>query len=68
LLPEYRRHGLGTALLEAILDEGARRRLPVSIYVERFNPARALYNRLGFQLIEDQDVYLLMRWTPPESL
>ena len=27
-------------------------------------PARRLYDRLGFQQIADQDVYLLLEWKP----
>src|SRR5262245_24284233 len=38
LLPQYRRQGTGTTILKAILSEGQRLALPVSIHVERFNP------------------------------
>src|SRR5262245_55631984 len=44
LLPEHRGRGVGTALLRGVLDEGAR----VSLHVEHTNPARRLYERLGF--------------------
>jgi GNAT superfamily N-acetyltransferase len=64
LLPEHRRRGIGLAFLEAILAEGARAGLLVTIHVERFNPAMRLYDRLGFQTIEDKGVYLLMEWSP----
>jgi len=64
LLPEYRNRGLGTGYLKDILAEGQRAGLPVTIHVERFNPALHLYERLGFQPIEDKGVYWLMRWTP----
>jgi GNAT superfamily N-acetyltransferase len=67
LLTDYRRQGLGTAILGEILAEGEQRRLPVTIHVERFNPALMLYHRLGFSLVEDKGVYLLMEWTPPDQ-
>ncbi|RYZ82691.1 MAG: GNAT family N-acetyltransferase, partial [Proteobacteria bacterium] len=35
---------------------------PLSIHVERLNPALRLYQRLGFQMIEDKGVYLLREW------
>jgi ribosomal protein S18 acetylase RimI-like enzyme len=60
LLPEFRRRGVGTALLRMLLDEGAERGLPVRIHVERQNPALALYERLGFRLLEDRGVYLFL--------
>jgi ribosomal protein S18 acetylase RimI-like enzyme len=56
LLPEHRGRGLGTALLAPILEEGK----TVSIHVERGNPARRLYARLGFVEVEEQGVYLLL--------
>jgi ribosomal protein S18 acetylase RimI-like enzyme len=62
LLPEVRRRGVGTALLRGLLDEGAERALPVRIHVERQNPALALYERLGFRLLEDRGVYLFLEW------
>ena len=33
---------------------------PVQMHVERFNPARRLYDRLGFHQVADQGVYLLL--------
>jgi GNAT superfamily N-acetyltransferase len=63
LLPEYRGRGVGAQLLEAILDEGRRIHLPVTIHVERFNPALHWYERLGFQVVEDKGVYLFLKWT-----
>lgn len=64
LLPEQRGRGVGSELLKQILDEGRRLNLPVTIHVERFNPALHLYERLGFQLLEDKGVYWLLKWTP----
>jgi GNAT superfamily N-acetyltransferase len=60
LLPEHRGHGIGTALLRDVLAEGDATGRRVTIHVERFNPALALYRRLGFSLVEDQGVYLLL--------
>jgi len=63
LLPEFRQRGTGSTLLQEILEEAKNRNLPVTIHVERFNPALHLYERLGFRQIEDQGVYYLMEWT-----
>ena len=65
LLPAHRRQGIGSYLLRSILDEGRRRGLPVTIHVESFNPAKRLYQRLGFRQIAESDVYQLMKWSPP---
>ena len=57
LLPEARGTGLGTAILTDLLAGETR---PVQLYVERFNPARRLYERFSFVLVEEQPVYLRM--------
>ena len=67
LLPEYRNLGIGTKLLKDILEQGRQFRLPVTIHVERSNPALSLYQRLGFQLEEDKGVYLLLKWSALEA-
>ena len=64
LLPEHRGRGLGTRLLREIIAEGNAARKPVSIHVEIHNPARRLYERLGFVPVEENGVYLLMRRPP----
>jgi GNAT superfamily N-acetyltransferase len=64
LLPEFRGAGVGTRLLRRLLDEAAGRRVPVTIHVERENPAMHLYARLGFAPAHDAGVYVLMRREP----
>ena len=64
LLPEFRGRGIGSALLNEILDDARAANQNVSIHVERMNPALHLYERLGFCLQEDKGVYLLLEWTP----
>jgi GNAT superfamily N-acetyltransferase len=64
LLPERRGKGVGTQLLGRIMDEARQLRLPVTIHVERFNPALHLYERLGFRVEADKGVYLFLKWTP----
>ncbi|HVI38634.1 MAG TPA: GNAT family N-acetyltransferase, partial [Gaiellales bacterium] len=58
LLPEFRGRGIGTSLLEGLMDER------VSLSVSVMNPARALYERLGFRVVSDDGAYLSMLWTP----
>ncbi len=65
LLPEKRRSGIGSGLMSSVLAEAEASGLPVQIHVERNNPALGLYRRLGFEAVEDQGVYYLMKWTPP---
>lgn len=66
LLPPFRGRGVGSRLLESILQEAQQSVLPVRIHVEKNNPAMRLYQRLGFELLEDKGIYELMEWRPAE--
>lgn len=56
VLPGYRGAGLGTDLLGAAVAEARRRSLPaLSLSVEEGNPARRLYDRLGFLPASDAE-------------
>jgi ribosomal protein S18 acetylase RimI-like enzyme len=67
LLPAHRGTGFGTRILTGLLAEAAAAGQRVSIHVETYNPARHLYDRLGFVQIGEAGVYLEMAWTPPAS-
>ena len=68
LMPAHRGHGLGTQLLSDVIAEADTAGKRVSIHVELFNPARHLYERLGFVPIEDKGVYLLMERAPTATV
>jgi ribosomal protein S18 acetylase RimI-like enzyme len=62
LLPEARGSGIGTKLLRDLQEESRVAGKSLTIHVERFNRALGLYQRLGFQQVEDKGVYWLMEW------
>lgn len=63
LMPEARRLGIGGALLSDVLADAAPRGKSVTIHVEKNNPARTLYARLGFTILdEDRGAYDLWEW------
>ena len=64
LLPECRGRGIGEQLIRALLDEARAAGKPVTIHVERGNRALSLYRRLGFGMIADKGVYLLIECRP----
>lgn len=64
LLPEYRGGGAGTALLRGLIDEATAAGKPLTIHVERANPALGLYVRLGFTPVGDEGVYLKLARDP----
>ncbi|TQV85343.1 GNAT family N-acetyltransferase [Aliikangiella coralliicola] len=69
LMPSFRQLGLGSYLLKDLFSKAEKLKQPVSIHVERHNPARRLYERLGFEIKGAHDeIYLLMEWNPKEVL
>ncbi len=62
LLPEARGSGLGTRLLRALQAEAAEKGLPLRLKVVLTNPARRLYQRLGFVGLGDDGVFEQMEW------
>lgn len=68
LLPPYRGQGIGGMLLRELQEEGAQVRKPLTIHVEQFNPARRLYERLGFVRIAERGVYDLLQWSPDQTI
>jgi len=57
ILPEWRGSGVGTALLEGVIARAKTSGVPVSIYVEQHNPAKRLYERLGFKVTGQSGVH-----------
>jgi GNAT superfamily N-acetyltransferase len=64
LLPDARGGGLGTAIIKDLLAGETR---PVQLHVEKRNPARRLYERLGFRQMEEGPIYHRMI-RPPTSV
>lgn len=60
LLPEYQRKGIGTALIGEMLAEADRKNLPVALQVFKINPARHLYERLGFEITGENTTHFQM--------
>lgn len=69
LLAAARGRGVGTQCLLALRDEAHARGVPLTIYVEIHNPARRLYERLGFTASgEPQGLYVHMACPPVPAL
>ena len=64
LLAPFRGKGIGTRLLADLIAEAKGRGVPLTIHVELFNPARRLYERLGFTPVEEHGVHVLMERRP----
>ena len=67
LAPHFRGRGIGTALLRELMYEAGSSNRSLSIHVELQNPARSLYDRLGFVPAGEHGVYVLMKWRQPKT-
>ncbi|MFC5649785.1 GNAT family N-acetyltransferase [Paenibacillus solisilvae] len=67
LLPPFRNRGIGTSILKNLQQEALMNQQIIELHVTPYNPARRLYERLGFQLSESLDFYWKMVWKPLHS-
>ncbi|HEX5731997.1 MAG TPA: GNAT family N-acetyltransferase [Blastocatellia bacterium] len=61
---ENRNAGVGSSILNELIQEAGKSETSVRIYVERFNPSLRLFERLGFSSIQDTPSHFLMEWRP----
>ncbi len=52
LLPEYQRMGIGSALIEGLINEASQAQTPIRLRVMAVNPAKQFYERFGFIVTE----------------
>jgi ribosomal protein S18 acetylase RimI-like enzyme len=64
VLPEHRNSGIGSFLLNQVIEEARNTARPVTVYVETFNPSLRLFERLGFRKDREEGFQLLMKWSP----
>ena len=60
LIPAARGTGIGGAILSDVIAEAGAAAAKVSIHVEHVNPARRLYDRLGFVAVAEEGPYIRM--------
>ena len=64
LMPDSCGQGIGSAILNAMIETAGSLGKGVGIFVEKYNPALRLYRRLGFSEIQNTDIYFEMEWVP----
>ncbi len=68
LAPRYRNRGIGTAILEALIDEAQTVQLPVRLVVAAGNErALRLYLRLGFVPIGTAEMHVELERRPSRA-
>jgi ribosomal protein S18 acetylase RimI-like enzyme len=61
LSPEWQNQGLGTEIIKDVLSTAKASGQQVSLQVLKVNPARRLYERLGFSIFAETDTHFKMR-------
>ncbi len=64
ILPRHQGNGIGKAVLSRVLDEARRAGATVSLSVLHGNPARHLYERLGFECAMETSRNAELVWRP----
>ncbi|MBD2121193.1 N-acetyltransferase [Trichocoleus sp. FACHB-262] len=64
ILPKFQNRGIGTLILQSILDQGQASNLPVQLQVLKQNPAKRLYERLGFISVGETKTHYIMQYSP----
>jgi ribosomal protein S18 acetylase RimI-like enzyme len=58
----FRNCGVGSLLINGLMHEAAAQEKPLTLWVFKLNPALRLYERLGFLITRDENMYLEMTW------
>lgn len=62
VLPEFQNKGIGSAVINDALKEGAEMGLPCVLHVIKESPAIRLYERLGFRVVSEIGMHDCMEW------
>jgi GNAT superfamily N-acetyltransferase len=61
LRPAFQNRGVGSIILNRLLANAAAKGKPVELSVLKNNPARRLYDRLGFAVVSEDEMKYFMR-------
>ena len=68
LLAEYRGKGIGTAVMNDLVEEAGSSGAVLSLHVMKTNPAARLYIRMGLTVTADDGFYLEMKKFPTANI
>ena len=61
ILPEFQRRGIGSSVITSIIRDAQLVDSPVRLSVAKVNPARSLYEKLGFKVVDESEFKVFMR-------
>lgn len=66
VLPEYQGRGIGSSVVLGVLREARAANQAVVLTVLKNNPAKRLYERVGFKVVGEREHVYEMRWNGRE--
>ena len=67
LLPEYRHRGIGRSIISGLQSEAKSVGKILSGHVANTNAAQQFWQRMGFQITPQDQIYSEISWTPPRQ-
>jgi ribosomal protein S18 acetylase RimI-like enzyme len=61
--PEHQNKGIGTEVMRSVVGEAKERTMALYLSVLKVNPARRLYERLGFRVVEETRHHFRMQFS-----
>ena len=62
IIPEIQGNGIGRWILENVINEAKQNRQTISVSVLKNNPAKRLYERVGFEIYGEANQRYLLRY------
>jgi ribosomal protein S18 acetylase RimI-like enzyme len=62
VLPEFQNRGIGTTIIQWAIDQAVATQKALRLQVFKINPARRLYERMGFIETGEKETHIQMEW------
>ncbi|HEY1977379.1 MAG TPA: GNAT family N-acetyltransferase [Candidatus Baltobacteraceae bacterium] len=62
LLSAFQKRGIGTSLIRQVIEDARAKRMPLTVSTAKINPARHLYERLGFAVSSESEFKVFMEY------
>ena len=64
VLTAERKGGTGSKLIQKLQQEAVEARVPLTIFVETFNPSMGFFTKRGFLPEKQEGIHVLLKWMP----
>jgi ribosomal protein S18 acetylase RimI-like enzyme len=64
--PTHQKQGIGTKIIQQVINTAALKLKPSYLQVLKANPAKGLYERLGFSVIKETETHFIMKTLLPK--